>query len=155
MSFAFGLVMGRRGALDLIAVDVQCAVEIGDLRDPESRPRRRSAARAAIGLVERMARWEIHPPALIDHRRLQRLRQLDQARNAAGVRAVRSATITGFSAATSSRAASATAPESPCGGSASVSFGMCVLSSAEIGFSCSSPSATSTTGIVGGVIAIL
>ena len=35
--------------------------------------------------------------------------------------------ITGFSAATSSRAASATAPESPCGGAASVSFGMCSL----------------------------
>jgi len=33
----------------------------------------------------------------------------------AGVRAARSAMITGFSAATRSRAASATAPESPCG----------------------------------------
>ena len=38
----------------------------------------------------------------------------------AGVRAMRSAMITGFSAATSSRATSATAPESPAGGSASV-----------------------------------
>ena len=73
----------------------------------------------------------------------------------AGVRAARSATITGFSADTSSRAASATAPESPCGGVASVSLGMRGGASAGTGSSCSSPSATSSTGIIGGVIAIL
>ena len=75
----------------------------------------------------------------------------------AGVRAARSATITGFCASTSSRAASATAPESPCGGVATVSFGMRRprLTSGEIGSSCRPPSMTTSTGIIGGVIAIL
>ena len=74
----------------------------------------------------------------------------------ARVRAARSATITGFSAATSSFAASATAPESPCGGEVQRQLwnAQLVLSS-EIGLSCSSLSATITTGSIGGVIAIL
>ena len=75
----------------------------------------------------------------------------------AGVRAARSATMTGFCALTSSRAASATAPESPCGGDVNVSLGIRSrdVTSGEIGSSCRPPSMTSSTGIIGGVIAIL
>ena len=54
------------------------------------------------------------------------------------------------------RAASATAPESPCGGAVRVSLRNAqARMSDEIGSSCSSPSATRSTGIIGGVIAIL
>src|SRR5262249_25758411 len=73
----------------------------------------------------------------------------------AGVRARRSQTITGFSAPASSFAASAIAPESPCGGITLASLGMRSVSASWIGFSCSSASSESSTGPIGGVIAIL
>ena len=62
-----------------------------------------------------------------------------------GVRAQRPATITGFSAASSSFAASLTAAASPWGGALSASFGMRRFFSV-MGSSCSVPSATITTG---------
>ena len=73
----------------------------------------------------------------------------------AWVRATRSHTITGFSAATRSLAASASAPASPCGGTTLASFGMRSVSASAIGFSCSSASSASITGPIGGVVAIL
>ena len=73
----------------------------------------------------------------------------------AGVRAARSATSTGLDAATSNRAVSATAAESPCGGDASVNFGILSANSFTTGSSCSPLSATSSTGPIGAVIAIL
>ncbi len=65
--------------------------------------------------------------------------------------------MTGFSAATSMRATSATAPESPAGGEGMVSFGMRAvrLSASDIGSSWSTASATRTTGSMGGVIITL
>ena len=74
---------------------------------------------------------------------------------AAGVRATRSATITGCSAATSSRAASATAPESPCGADGTASFGIAIFASLASACSCISELTTRTTGAMGGVSAIL
>ena len=71
-----------------------------------------------------------------------------------GVRAPRCVTMSGFSAATSRRAASFTAPGSPTGGEVIVSFGVGIAPSGS-GFFCSSESTTSTTGPIGGVIAIL
>ena len=74
-----------------------------------------------------------------------------------GVRATRPRMSRGFSAPTSIRASSVTAPGSPTGGVVGVSFGTRrrVRSSAAIGSSCKVASATSTTGPCGGVIAIL
>ena len=71
----------------------------------------------------------------------------------AGVRAARLARITGFSAATSSFAASAIAPESPAGGVGMLSFG--IRASAGTCSSCIFSSTTIATGPIGGVIAIL
>ena len=72
------------------------------------------------------------------------------------VRAARSATRTGLSAATSSFASSATAPASPCGGATQRQLRDpqhdAVLATDR---SCSSVSATSTTGPDGGVIETL
>src|SRR5262249_35127100 len=52
----------------------------------------------------------------------------------------------------SSFAASAIAPESPCGGTTLASLGMRSVSASWIGFSCSSASSESSTGPIGGVI---
>ena len=71
----------------------------------------------------------------------------------AGVRAVRPATITGFSASTRSRAASATAPASPWGGVGVLSAGM-RMSAGTVPI-CQCSSIASATGPIGGVIAIL
>lgn len=70
-------------------------------------------------------------------------------------RAYLSAKITGFSAATSILAASRTALGSPAGGVLRVNFGIesFFSSSGKSGISCSRPSATITTGAVGGVTA--
>jgi hypothetical protein len=73
----------------------------------------------------------------------------------AGVRASRSQTMTGLSAATSIFANSATAPESASGGTTLASLGMRRPSGSAIGFSCSSASSESRTGAIGGVVAIL
>jgi len=70
-------------------------------------------------------------------------------------RAARSAMITTLSAAASILAASLSAPLSPCGGVDSVSFGMASFASSSIGCSCSMPSAMTTTGSIGGVVANL
>ena len=74
---------------------------------------------------------------------------------AAAVRARRSATSTGFSAATRSRANSLTALASPCGGAGTVNLGMDNLVLLSFGPSCSPASSTRRTGAIGGVIAIL
>ena len=58
----------------------------------------------------------------------------------AGVRAMRSQMITGFSAATSIFAARRARPNRRCGGTTLASFGMCSASRSAIGFSCSSAS---------------
>ena len=84
-----------------------------------SRPRITSASAMSdtptLSMIERVARREIHPPALIDDRSLQCFGQFDSRPHSGGVRATRSAINTGFSAATSSRAVSAIVAESPCG----------------------------------------
>ena len=67
---------------------------------------------------------------------------------------MRSATITGALASTSQRAASASAALSPCAGIERASFGIFKAWS-WIGSSCSSISAITSTGSIGGVIAIL
>ena len=61
----------------------------------------------------------------------------------------------GFCASTSILAASAMAPESPCGGITGANFGMRRLSGSGIGFSCNSASSAMNTGPIGGVVAIL
>ncbi len=71
------------------------------------------------------------------------------------LRATRSQTMSGFCAAPSSFAASRTAPDSPCGGADSLSLGIASDFSSSIASSCSMPSATISTGSIGGVIAIL
>ncbi len=70
-----------RSALDLIAIGVRDAVQIGHI---ESQNHVRFGDRRAgpIGLVQRMACREIHSPGLIDHRALQRFGQIDEARKA-------------------------------------------------------------------------
>ncbi len=73
----------------------------------------------------------------------------------AGMRAMRSTTISGASALTRSFATSAMAPESACGGTTLDSLGMCSFSPSLIGFSCNSASSESNTGPMGGVVAIL
>jgi hypothetical protein len=73
----------------------------------------------------------------------------------AGVRAIRSQTMTGFSAATSIPAAWASAAGSPVGGMTFASRGMLKLARSPIGFSCSSASSERTTGLIGGVVANL
>ena len=96
---------------------MRAAPEIRELPGRGSRRRRRRWRAAAAGLDSAdgamgkfmRRRWSMH-------RRLQRFRQFHQQLHACGVRAARPATITGFSAATSILAASATAPVSPCGG---------------------------------------
>ena len=104
-----------------------------------------------------MPRREIHAPALIDDRRLQRFGQLDEQLHARrrARRAVRDDHRV-------LRRRPACAPprrrrrNRPAAAWSIVSFGMCRASvRGEIGLSCSSPSATSTTGTIGGVIAIL
>jgi hypothetical protein len=113
---------------------------------------------AAEGLVERVARREVLAAGPIEHRALQHLREFDQpvhARRRArhpvddderGLR--RHQQLRSF-------AASAMAPESACGGTTLESLGMCRLSPPWIGFSCSSASSDSSTGPIGGVVAIL
>ncbi len=68
------------------------------------------------------------------------------------VRAARSATISGFSAATSNRAVSFTAPSSPRGAASCGSCGMTGASPAFIASSCNSWSIASTVGPYGGVM---
>ncbi len=68
-------------------------------------------------------------------------------------RAARSATITRRSAPASSFAASLSAPDSPCGGTESASFGIASFFSSSMACSCSVPSAMITTGSRGGVMA--
>ena len=77
--------------------------------------RRRCRPPSADGEIMRVG--EVHPAALVDDLRLQELRQARPgAARRSRVRAARSATITGFCALARSRAASFTAPLSPCGG---------------------------------------
>ena len=112
-------------------------------------------ALARCGLVERMARREVHPPALVDDGGLQRLGELDEQRHA-GRRARQPVgddhrVLGGDQQPRQLRDGA----ESPCGGVGSVSFGIESLPRSSMPSSCSSPSATSTTGAIGGVIAIL
>ena len=78
----------------------------------------------ALALVQRMARREVHAAALVDRRRLQRLRELDRAGVMPfGVRARRSATSTGFSARRASARLPRPRPTRPAAATGSVSFG--------------------------------
>jgi hypothetical protein len=104
-----------------------------------------------------MARRKVHAPALTDDRRLQRLGERDEMRDPGrGPRCAIGDDHRVLRVDQQPRGFG-TAPESPCGGVATVSFGMRrrELTSCEIGSSCRPPSMTSSTGIIGGVIAIL
>ena len=65
--------------MQLIAEGVHDAPEIADL---EREDHVGVGDRARLRLVQRMARREVHPPALIDHARLQRFGELDEVRHA-------------------------------------------------------------------------
>ena len=67
----------------MIAIGIDGAPEIGEL-EAEHHVGRADGRAALRGLIQRMTRWEIQPPALIDHGRLQRFRELDERRETSG-----------------------------------------------------------------------
>ena len=106
--------------LAVVDVAVHHGPEVGQLHaddDVGVGDRRRAGA-------EMVRLREVHAAAHVDDARLQRLGELHEQPTPFSVRAARSTTITGRSALASSRAASLTAPVSPCGGEVGVYFGM-------------------------------
>ena len=77
MSFVPGLVIGPRTANERIAERVDRAPEVRELEAQDDVGVRDERA-AAVAVVQRVARREIHPAALIDDRRLQRFGKLDE-----------------------------------------------------------------------------
>jgi hypothetical protein len=89
-----------------------------------------------LTLVERVTRREVHATALVDDGSLQAFGKLDEQTHPVGRASIAIRNDHGFSASTSSLAVSSTAPESPCGGTGTVSFGIANGAFFAIGSSC-------------------
>ena len=147
----------RDDAVQRIAERVHRAPEIGQLEAKDDVGVRDQLS-AAFALVERMARREVHAPMLIDDRRLQRFGQLNELGNARW----RAREAVGDD----HRVLCVDEQPRRFGHGSGIALrrrGHRQLRhaqaarplSAGIGSSCSPPSITTTTGIIGGVIAIL
>ena len=133
--------------MELVAIGIERAPDNRSFRSPRTTSASRNVPPRAAALVERMARGKIEPPAGVDHRALQEFGELDQV-----LRAGRRARVTVGDEDRIFRVDQETRGFRDGAGIAlrrrrpSAASGCAASSPSGIGFSCSAPSATISTG---------